>query len=412
VPRTPTRTACVVPEPVRSGLVASLVAAACVLAACGGGGKQASSVPKAGWPPAVAYGEMATIAGGGKVLGDGGPAVRAGFCAPVDVALDARGNLYVADAGIYCEGPGGNSVRKIDHDGVVTTIAGGGGIVGFAGDGGPATKAQLNVPLGVAVDREGNVFIADADNYRIRKVDPRGTITTIAGTGKPGFSGDGGPATSARLTAPGGLAVDEQGNLYVADYAAVRRIDRAGRITTVAGTGRSRVPFDPEHIKSAPRARFTGEGGRATDAMLHSDDVALDADGNLLIADDAGDRVYRVDHHGTIRTVAGTVSGKGTRLGDGSPATSAFIDGPAAVVTDRNGNLLIADHHGERIRKVDTHGVITTIAGTGVKGFNRERGPATKVQLSDPNALVIEHTGRLYVSDLFNSRIRGIRYDR
>ena len=189
----------------------SVVVAACMLVACGGGGKQASTAAPPRWPPSVASGEMATIAGGGKTLGDGGPATHAGFCAPVDIARDDKGNLYVADAGIYCEGPGGNSVRKIDRSGVVTTIAGGGGIVGFAGDGGPATKAQLNVPLGVAVDGQGDVFIADADNFRIRKVDPHGTITTIAGTGKPGFSGDGGPATAARLTAPGGMAVDRKG---------------------------------------------------------------------------------------------------------------------------------------------------------------------------------------------------------
>jgi sugar lactone lactonase YvrE len=137
--------------------------------------------------------------------------------------------------------------------------------------------------------------------------------------------------------------------------------------------------------------------------------VALDADGSLIIADDAGDRVYRVGRHGTIRTVAGTVSGEGTRLGDGGPATSAFIDGAAAVATDRSGNLLIADHHGERIRTVDTRGVITTLAGTGIKGFNAERGPATKIQLSDPNALVIDASGLLYVADLFNARIRAVR---
>jgi sugar lactone lactonase YvrE len=266
------------------------------------------------------------------------------------------------------------------------------------------------VPLGVAVDREGNVFIADADNFRIRRVDPHGTITTIAGTGQPGFSGDGGPAKSARLTAPGGMALDQKGDLYVADYAAVRRIDRSGSISTVAGTGRSRVAFDPEHVKSAPRSRFSGEGGPATQATLNTDDVALDADGDLLIADDAGDRVYRVDHHGTIRTIAGTVSGKGTHLGDGGSGTHAFIDGTASVAADRKGNVLIADHHGERIRLLNPGGVITTIAGTGVKGFNTERGVATKVQLSDPNAVAIDPSGVLYVADLFNARIRGVRY--
>jgi sugar lactone lactonase YvrE len=359
----------------------------------------------------LGVGEMTTIAGGGKQLGDGGPALRAGFCLPDDVARDASGNLYVADAGAFCDGPGGDSVRRIDRSGRITTVAGGGGVVGFGGDGGPATKAQLATPLGVAVDRRGDVYIADADNFRVRKVNAHGVITTVAGTGKPGFFGDGGPATAARLTSPGGMVVDDRGNLYVADYAAVRRIDPSGRITTVAGTGRSRRPFDPEHINPAPRTRFTGEGGRATDATLHTNDVALDPHDNLIIADDAGDRIYRVDRHGTITTIAGTVSGKGTRLGDRGRATSAFLDNPAAVAVDRHGNVLIADHHHERIRKVDTNGTITTIAGIGgVKGFSGDRGPATKLRLADPAGLALDDAGLLYVADLFNARIRAIRY--
>lgn len=382
-----------------------------VMASCGGASNQpvrttsdqhakrpatTSTSAPAHQAPALGVGEMATIAGGGKQLGDRGPALRAGFCLPDDVARDTSGNLCVADAGAFCDGPGGDSVRRIDPGGRITTVAGGGGVVGFGGDGGPATKAQLSTPLGVAVDRHGDLYIADADNFRVRKVDPHGVITTLAGTGKPGFSGDRGPATAARLTSPGGMVVDDRGNLYIADYAAVCRIDPSGRITTVAGTGRSRQPFDPEHVTAAPRTRFTEEGGRATDAILHSNDVALDLHGDLLIADDAGDRVYRVDRHGTITTIAGTVSGKGTRLGDGGPATSASLYNPAAVAVDRHGNILIADHHHERIRKVDTNGTMTTIAGTGdVKGFSGDRGTATKLRLADPAGLAIDDAGLL-----------------
>jgi sugar lactone lactonase YvrE len=360
--------------------------------------------------PVVALGEMTTVAGGGKELGNGGPATAAGFCEASDVALDRAGNIYIADAGLYCDGPGGNSVRKIDAKGIITTVAGGTGVVGFDGDGGPATKALLNAPFAVAVDAQGNLYISDADNFRIRKVDTTGTITTIAGTGEQGSSGDEGPATAARLMGPSGLAVDARGNLYVADVAAVRKIDRSGRITTVAGTGKWLRKPDPEHIDVGPRTRFAGEHGRATDAALGADDIAVDRRENLYIADGAGDRVYKVDRDGMISTVAGTVSAKGKRLGDGGPATSAYIDIAAAVAVDRRGNVLIADHHGQRIRKVGPHGTITTIAGTGVKGSSAERGPATKLNLNDPNGLAQGEPGILYVADLFNARIRVVRY--
>jgi len=398
-----------------------LISVSCAAAACGGGedraarsapAKTPASVPaKSAATPAVALGEMITVAGGGTERGDGGPATAAGFCGVTDVALDRAGSMYIADGGLYCDGPGGNSVRKIDAGGIVTTVAGGTGVVGFAGDGGPAAKALLDVPIAVAADDAGNVYISDSDNFRIRKVDASGTITTFAGTGEQGFSGDGGPATSARLMAPSGIAVDARGNVYLADFAAVRKIDRSGRITTVAGTGKWLRKPDPEHIQSGPRRRFSGENGRATEAMLTADDVAVDLHGNLYIADSAGQRVYRVGGDGTIRTVAGAVSGRGRKLGDGGPATSAFIDGAAAVVVDRRGNVLIADHHGERIRKVGRTGTITTIAGTGENGFSAERGPAKDLDLNDPNNLALGEPGIVYVADMFNARVRAIRYD-
>jgi sugar lactone lactonase YvrE len=406
--------------------VALMIGLSCAaVVACGGSDEKrtaqsepASSPPSVGREPRqpaarldLALGEMATVAGGGKELGDGGPATAAGFCEATDVAIDRAGNLYVADAGLYCEGPGPNSIRKIDANGIVTTVAGGTGVLGFDGDGGPATKALLNAPTAVAVDGKGNLYIVDSDNFRIRKIDTTGRITTFAGTGVRGLSGDREPATSARLMAPSGIAVDARGNLYIADFATVRKVDRSGRITTVAGTGKSRRRPDPEHVEIGPRTRFSGEHGRATDAVLNADDVAVDRRGNLYIADNAGDRVYKVQSDGTITTVAGSVSGKGTRLGDGGPATSAFIDHPAAVAVDRHGNVLIADHHGERIRKVAPHGTITTIAGTGAKGSSAERGPATKLKLNDPNGLALGEPGILYVADLFNARIRAVRYD-
>ena len=181
------------------------------LSACGSGGGAKNGAEKASKP------ELTTVAGdGGEQLGGGGPATEAGFCGTNDVAFDTAGNMYISDGGVYCDGPGGHTVRKVDPDGTITTVAGS-GESGFSGDGGPATKAQLNLPLAVTVDREGSLYIADADNYRIRKVDNEGIITTIAGTDEGGYSGDGGPATSAKLTYPLGLVFDDRGNLYVAD---------------------------------------------------------------------------------------------------------------------------------------------------------------------------------------------------
>src|SRR5829696_1994041 len=207
---------------VRQAFRVELLVALVVLAvsACGGG----SSANDGSEKPAT----METVSGdGGEQLGDGGPAKSAGLCGPTDVALDAEGNMYIADGGDYCIGPGGDTVRKVDPHGTITTVAGI-GEPGFSGDGGPATKARLDFPNAVAVDREGNLYISDGLNYRIRKVDNDGIITTFAGTGEAGHSGDGGPATSAKLTEPDQVTFDDRGNLYFVDYTSVRKIGRSG----------------------------------------------------------------------------------------------------------------------------------------------------------------------------------------
>src|ERR671921_2463189 len=231
-----------------AALLVALVAFA--LSACGGGGGAKDGAAKAA--------TIKTVAGdGGSHLGDGGPATEAGFCGPNDVALDASGNMYISDGGIYCSGPGGYTVRKVDTHGTITTVAGT-GKVGFSGDGGPATKAQLNVPIAVAVDQKGNLYITDESNHRIRKVDKDGIIYTVAGSGKKGYSGDGGPATKAALQDPVCLAVDGEGNVFFTDHHnnVVRKIDRNGEITTVAGTG-------PDELAS------TREKGPARKVMLN-----------------------------------------------------------------------------------------------------------------------------------------------
>jgi sugar lactone lactonase YvrE len=373
---------------VRHGLRAALLAALVVFAlgACGGGGAKDGAEKAA---------TIKTVAGdGGSHLGDSGPATEAAFCGTSDVTLDASGNMYIADGGIYCSGPGGHTVRKVDRHGIITTVAGT-GEAGFSGDGGPATKAQLDVPFAVAADREGNLYITDENNLRIRKVDKDGIITTFAGTGEDRHSGDGGPATSAQLRDPGGIAFDTRGNLYVADYTSVRKIDPSGTITTVAGTG---------------ELGFSGDGGPATEAKLTAYDLALDHKGNIYICDLENQRIRKVDRDGIIHTVAG--SGKKGYSGDRGPATNAALKDPWGIAVDREENVYIADHHNRVVRKVDPEGTITTIAGTGEAGFNREEGPATKVMLQDPIGLFFDDdSGVLYIADTLNARIRALRLE-
>ena len=382
-----------------------------VVAACSGGSTTTpspSAVSTSTEPPASSPtlspdpNFLVTVAGGGSELGDGGPATAAGFCQTTDVALDAVGNMYIADAGLVCTGPGGNTVRKVDPNGIITTIAGT-GTVGFSGDGGPATVAQLDTPFGVAVDRDGNLYIADLFNYRIRKVDLAGIITTVAGTGERGFSGDGGPATAARLFAtarrdrnwPGGMAFDTEGNLYVADGGAVRKIDRAGIISTVAGTG---VPG------------FSGEGMPATQATIDAWDVAVDSNGNLYISEWHNEVIRRVDRNGVITKVAGGL--QGLFGAQGVPAASVPLFDPWGIAVDAHGNLFIAEHHARTIRRVDRDGIITTVVGEwkGLPVFNGDAGPATQIHLNDPIGLFVDAAGVLYIADTFNVRILAVRF--
>jgi len=271
----------------------------------------------------------------------------------------------------------------------IYTMAGN-GTQGFSGDGGPATGAQLNIPSGVAVDAAGSLYIADASNSRVRKVS-NGVISTVAGNGGPGFSGDNYPATSTELFAPSGVAVDSAGNLYIADTSNFRiREVSNGVITTVAGNGTQ---------------GFSGDNGPATSAQLYDVcGVAIDSVGNLYIADGNGNRVRKVSN-GVITTVAG--NGVAGFSGDNGPATSAQLAGPWGVAVDSAGNLYIADGNNNRIREV-SNGVITTIAGSGVAGFSGDNGPATNARLAGPTGVAVDSAGSLYIADTNNDLIRKV----
>lgn len=336
-------------------------------------------------------GSITTIAGTGTpgFSGDGAVATSAQLQAPTAVAVDGLGRVFIADTG-------NNRIRLIDLDGSISTIAGT-GAGGFSGDGGPALLAQISTPLGVAVDGLGHVFIADGDNNRIRRIDIDGTIATIAGNGIADYTGDGAQATSAALNGPFGVAVDGQGRIVVADTgnSVVRRIDTTGVISTIAGTGTS---------------GYSGDGGPAASADLQFPvAVAVDTSGAVLILDTLNQRVRRVGTTGTITTVAGT-GGTGYS-GDGGTATAAAVRNPQGLAVDAQGGFAIADTTNERVRRVDTAGMISTIAGNGTFGVGGDGGEATAATLANPFDVALDAQGRIYIADTFNHRIRRVELD-
>ncbi|MFI0742250.1 RICIN domain-containing protein [Streptomyces sp. NPDC021100] len=275
----------------------------------------------------------------------------------------------------------------------ISTFAGAGAGT-FGGDGGPATAAQLQYPVGVAVDGTGAVYIADQHNHRVRKVTTDGKISTYAGTGAGTFGGDGGPATAAQLQYPLGVAVDSTGSLYIADQHnhRVRKVTTDGKISTYAGTG---------------AGTFGGDGGLATAAQLqYPAAVAVDSTGTVYIADRYNQRVRKVTADGKISTYAG--AGAGTFGGDGGPATAAQLNYPAGVAVDSTGSLYIADVNNHRVRKVTTDGKISTYAGAGAGTFSGDGGPATAAQLQYPFGLAVDCVDTLYIADQHNHRVRKV----
>jgi len=328
---------------------------------------------------------ITTFAGGGdsNIPGDGGPANQGSLNEPRNVAFDALGNLYIAD---YMN----HRIRRVSSTGIISTVAGT-GTPDSTGDGGLAINAAIRLPVGIAIDNAGNLYFSENVTHKIRRIDPAGIITTIAGTGTPGFSGDGGPAAKAQLYGASGLATDASGNLYVADTnnQRVRKIDTTGIISTVAGN---------------PTGGVYGDGGLATATRLSSPAaVALDAGGNLYIAE--GNRIRKVNSAGIISTIAGTNAADAT--GDGGPAISATLASPYGVIVDASGNIYIGDSFNNRIRKVDTSGIITTIAG-GHFGAIGDGGPAVDASLALPGGMAFDSAGNLYFADTNHDLVRKI----
>jgi sugar lactone lactonase YvrE len=355
------------------------------------------------WPTAAAYADslltpaarsITTVAGTGVAgfSGDGAPAVGAKLFHPRGVAVSATGTLYISDSG-------NNRVRKVVNPAtpgqdVIGPFAGT-GVAGFFGDRGPATMAKLHDPQGLAAGPGGTLFIADTLNNRVRAVSPNGVIKTVAGSGLClSTVSNGVPAVQSSLCQPTGVAVDSSGKLYIADslHHLVRVVNAQGRIFTFAGTG---------------RPGLSGDGGPATRARLGTPvDVAVNARNVVFIADAANNDVRRVGPAGIITTFAGT--GQIGASGDGGPATRARLDGPRGLGLDQLGDIYIADTGNNKVRTVDSRGIIRTFAGTGLRGSSGDGGPALRAELAGPSGPIAAGGTAVYFSDTGNQKVRGV----
>ncbi|HTB30854.1 MAG TPA: T9SS type A sorting domain-containing protein [Bacteroidia bacterium] len=341
---------------------------------------------------------IVNFAGNGNMgySGDGFPA-NSGFCElyqPAGIYIDRAGNTYIDDCA-------NNVIRKVNTNGIISTFAGikitGNG--GYYGDGGPATNAELNLPEDICADTSGNIYIADFDNAVIRMVNTSGIISTVVGSGFVGYSGDGGPATNAELDLPVYVFVDKQENMYISDIGnyVIRKVDASGIISTFAGNG---------------KGGYSGDGGPATAAeILSPTGICEDSTGNIYFAMGSGNTpvIRKVNSSGIISTIAG--NGIAGYSGDGGPATSAELDFLFGLCFDGAGNLLVCDGANNRVREINTSGIISTIAGNGHVGRSGDGGPATAAELYDPSGIAINQYGNVYFSESFNNDVREIVYN-
>jgi hypothetical protein len=334
-----------------------------------------------------------TVAGTGEAsyAGDGNGARRAGLNQPFDVVLDRQGNLYFSEANNHC-------VRRVEsRSGIITTVAGT-GKAGYSGDGGPATMAELNSPYGIALDLADNLYIVDRLNACVRVVDAAtGIIRTIAGTGQPSYAGDGGPAIRAQLQEPNDIVLDDEGRAFIADVRdhRVRMVElAAGTITTFAGTG---------------EGGSSGDGGPAERAaLLGPRALAFGPTGDLYVCLRNDHKVRKIDRRtGLIRTVAGT--GEKGYTGDHGPALQATFNGPKEIAVDRHDNIYLVDTENHCIRCIEAaSGLVSTVAGTGQPGGSGDGGPATAATLKRPHGACIDVGGNIYIGDSENHRVRLI----
>ena len=344
-----------------------------------------------------------TIAGNDTAgySGDGDQAINASFNWPSAIAVDHSGDMYIVDMD-------NNIIRKVDPSGFITAFAGN-TLIGYVGDGFNAAVAKFNNPTDVALDQFGNVYIADQYNHVIRKINASRIISTFAGngfeasTGAGGYSGDGGPAVEAEFYSPQSIAFDVPGNLYISDIgnSVIRKVTPAGLISTIAGI--------------SMQTGYSGDGGDATAAKLNSPmGLAVDNAGNLFIADQFNNVVRKVNTAGVISTVAGngyhngSADHSGGYTGDGGPATSAELSLPADVAIDGSGNLFIADEYNHVIREVSTSGSISTVAGSGSPGYSGDWGWAKSAKLNFPSGIAFNGSGDLLIADLNNNVIRKV----
>ena len=334
---------------------------------------------------------ISTIAGTGVAAytGDGGMADTATFYEPHSLVFDGLGNLYISDYSNSC-------IRKINTAGIITTIAGS-TAQGFSGDGGQATAAQLSAAAGMAFDSYGNLYFCDLDNNRIRMINTAGIINTVVGGGSCGnpYCGDGGQATAAQIQEPWDITFDALGNLYFSDYgnSVVRMVNTSGIITTVAG----------DYSLSS----FNGDGIPATSAYLFGPEgLAFDGSGNLYICDAGNQRIRMVNSAGIINTVVGT--GTQGYTGNGGAAASADISSPSCLTFDSHGNLFFSDADNNCVRTVSAAGIISLVAGDTTVGYGGDGGPPTSAELNSPYGLLFNSKGNLLIADWMNNRIRYI----